>query len=191
MTDQRKEHNLPLQRIELGRARGIAEAVVRLLGPYCLPGDGVPAFGGHTLIQVAGSIRRNRPWVHDIDIVLAPEPRYGWGFNEAVRKLGRINKHGPQLVQIITPGNIQIDLYLAGVDTWWTLLLIRTGSARHNIGLCQRAKLKGYTLHADGTGLEELDNKKIIIPRSEEDIFRILGLEYRRPEERECPWRSG
>lgn len=184
MPDLRKDYNPPLQRIELWRAKGIAETVVRLLEPYCLRGDGV-APERHTLIEVAGSIRRHRPWVHDIDIVLVSDSAQGWDFHDTVRKIGIVKKSGPKIVQVNTAGNVQIDLYFATPATWWTTLLIRTGSAGHNIKLCQRAKLKGFTLHADGSGLEELDTKKRIIPRGEAEIFERLGLDYRAPEERE------
>jgi len=78
---------------------------------------------------------------------------------------------------------VPIDIYLATEQTWWTLLLIRTGSRNHNIKLARRAIELQMHLKADGSGLLGHDGSLIQI-YSEEAIFHHLGLQYRPPEER-------
>jgi len=60
--------------MDLEKAKAIADEVVRRLGPYC------------TKIEVAGSIRRRKPWVKDVDIVLIPSD--SWNLSQQVRGLG-------------------------------------------------------------------------------------------------------
>lgn len=92
---------------------------------------------------------------------------------------------------------IDLDIYVATPETWATLLLIRTGSAAHNIRLCSRAKNMGMKLHADGSGLFSIREKvnfygaverrdeELLASNSEEEIFKALGLPYEEPERRE------
>lgn len=133
-------------------------------------------------IEVAGSIRRRQPHPKDIDIILIPK-------NQGLLAM--------QLKQIF-PGKLglggkiirghykaeQVDIYIAARSTWATLLLIRTGSARHNRMLATMAQRKGWHLHADGRGLfDALGNR--VAGNTEESIFETLGLPYKEPEERE------
>jgi DNA polymerase/3'-5' exonuclease PolX len=81
---------------------------------------------------------------------------------------------------------IPVDLYLATPDTWWTLVVIRTGSKEHNIKLCRQAKRLGMKLHADGTGLDLDDPREYHLyqPTSEEGLFAKLQLPYVEPKDR-------
>ena len=78
---------------------------------------------------------------------------------------------------------MSIDLYIADRETLPTLRLIRTGSKEHNIHLCRRARSLGLQLHASGEGLFDGQLKKLKVD-DEEDVFRLLGLEYIEPERR-------
>jgi len=140
-------------------------------------------------IQVAGSIRRKRPEVHDIDIVLIPQ---AWMWNTIIQRLKNtmfadVIKAGPELVTLKIPTStlsetIQVDIYKARPETWGVLLLIRTGSKEHNIKLCSRAKSMGLMLSAaDGV----IKDGKVIASRTEEEIFAALGLAYVEPKDRE------
>jgi len=160
-------------KILLERAEKTASAVIKQLAPYCKK------------IAVAGSIRRRRPWVNDVDIVLvAADP---WQLHQAVLRLGQAKVAGSKIMRVMM-GDTQVDIYFATEDTWATLLLIRTGSAQHNIHLCSLAKEKGMKLHADGSGLFALDDfgvERRVAGDTEASIFAALGLPYKRPEERE------
>lgn len=151
-------------RMILERAKKIAETVVIQLTPYCKPGR----------IMVVGSIRRRRPWVNDIDIILVPADP--WQLHQVIKRLGQAKAAGDKIMRVMM-GDTQLDIYIATEETWATLLLIRTGSTENNISLCVRAKEMGWYLHADGSGLFNDKNERIA-GDSELSIYNALGLKY-------------
>lgn len=107
-------------------------------------------------------------------------------------QMGKIKQGGQKLIRVEPndhPG-LAYDIYVARPETWATLLLIRTGSAKHNIILCKLARQKSMVLHADGSGLFHLvdceGRESRAAGDTEESIFLALGLKFRRPDEREC-----
>ena len=173
-------------------ARDIAEDFINQISASC----------DH--IEIVGSLRRHRIAVNDIDLLVIPrfiqmedETLFGGPYQE-----NQLDKHLSQLclsrdleldangskikrfLKTVDGDTIPIDLYIATEQTWWTLLLIRTGSRNHNIKLARRAMELQMHLKADGSGLMT-DAGGIIAVQSEEDIFRHLRLEYRPPEERD------
>jgi len=161
----------------LERAQRTAEAVVKRLGPYCKERED----GSGHYIEIAGSIRRRRPWVNDIDIVLIPGD--AWNLHQEMLRLGQVRASGGKITRIMA-GRTQIDIYIASEETWATLLLIRTGSAQNNIRLCSRAKEMGGHLHADGKGLFNKKGERIA-GDTEQSIYNALGLAYQQPWERD------
>lgn len=167
---------------ELASARDLAEYIVNRLRPYC------------DRIEIAGSIRRKRPEVHDIDLVLIPFE--GELIYEVTQMMGAPKLAGNKLIRLTIPSTgifktsppgITVDIYIATRETWATLLLIRTGSKAHNIKLCKRARSMGMKLHADGSGLTRgwSGDGERIAGDTEESIFNALGMDYIPPEERE------
>lgn len=157
--------------MKLEEAKLIAEKVKQLLLPHC-----------HK-IEIAGSIRRGKPLVHDIDMVLIPKPGDELLLNTVLCSIGRIEMDGDKIKKVRLPENISVDLYMATPDTWAGLLLIRTGSAESNMRLASLAKQKGWQLKANGDGLfDEVGNK--IAGDTEESIFEALGVPYQLPNER-------
>ena len=69
--------------MELERARKIADAVVKRLSSYCQK------------IEVAGSIRRQKPWVKDVDLVLIPNDL--WSLHGELMKLGQLKMSGKKI----------------------------------------------------------------------------------------------
>lgn len=142
--------------------------------------------------EVAGSIRRRKTTVNDIDIVVQPKPDSWLKAIKAIRREfdAVTEKQGEKLATLYVPfasekgqGYLQIDLYRANRNTWGILLLIRTGSAEHNIYLAKLAIRKGYRL-AYSKGL--LDEKgEVVASKTEEDVFQALGLDYIPPQDRE------
>jgi len=145
-------------------------------------------------IEVAGSIRRRRPVVHDIDIVLIPKP-------DCIDKIKGIclahhplfgnmpaPKWGERLASFWYEDQIQVDLYFADTHTFPIVLFIRTGSKDHNIRIMNLCGKQEKYLAADGSGMfaDRLKIKQIRIDR-ESDIFTALGIEYLEPAEREIP----
>ena len=160
--------------MEIAKARAIADRVVGALAPYCWKSE------------IAGSIRRGKADVHDIDIVAIPNNQ--GQFYYALQQLGPV-KGGKKTLKLTLP-EISADIYIATPETYTTLVLIRTGSARHNVMLCKMARLMGMVLHADGRGLARPTNiypdfEELIPCDTESDIFEALGLPYKEPHERE------
>ncbi|MBA7597916.1 hypothetical protein ES703_04924 [subsurface metagenome] len=155
-------------KIALERAQRIAEEVVKRLAPYC------------KRIEVAGSIRRKKPWVNDVDLVLIPHDL--WDLHSELTKLGQLKMSGKKILRVIA-GSTQIDLYVADEETWATLLLIRTGSAENNIRLASLAKKRGWHLAASGDGLFN-EHEERIAGDTEESIYSALRLPFQEPEER-------
>ena len=155
--------------MELEQGQKIAAEVVERLKPYCRK------------IEVAGSIRRRKPLVNDIDLVLIPKDL--WALHNAVVKLGQVTMGGKKIMRVMV-GVRQVDIYVANEETWATLLLIRTGSAENNIRLASLAKKRGWRLAASGDGLFNEKGERIA-GDTEESIFEALSLPYKEPWERE------
>jgi len=133
---------------------------------------------------IVGSIRRRRPEVNDIDIVVIPGAWY-WNSIPSYLKQSlslRFIEGGLDLFRMTFPIDLQVDIYRASPKTWGVLTLIRTGSTQHNIKLCSWAKSMGLMLSAkDGV----IKDGQVIASRTEEDIFKALCLDYVPPELRE------
>jgi DNA polymerase (family 10) len=154
--------------VELEEAKAIADEVIARLAPYC------------QRIEAVGSIRRRKPWVKDVDIVLILSDL--WNLSQQFRDLGPPVMSGDKLKRVNYKG-VQVDLYFATAETWATLLLIRTGSKENNIRLCTLAKKKGWHLAANGDGLFNEHGQRIA-GDSEESIYKALGIPWQEPWER-------
>jgi len=154
--------------MELEKAKAIAERVKALLEPVCWD------------VVVAGSIRRRRPLVNDIDLVLVPKDRYT--VDSILMGLGKVKLSGMKIARV-QMDSISLDVYYATPETLATLLLIRTGSAENNIKLCTIAKNRGWHLSASGDGLFN-EKRERIAGDSEESIYKALGVPYQEPWQR-------
>jgi len=137
-------------------------------------------------IVIAGSLRRQKPDVNDIDIVLIPQTPWYWPAtiaNLLRDQLGmKIIQAGPELITLgFSEVDLPVDLYRARPETWGVLLLIRTGSIDHNIKLCSKAREMGLMLSAAKGVIKE---GKVIASRTEQEIFKALEMEYVPPEKR-------
>lgn len=135
-------------------------------------------------IEVAGSIRRKKLQVHDVDIVLIPKNfTFPWKFaNKLKAQMGaKLIKSGTKLVSLEIE-KVQVDLYKSNVDAWGIHLLRWTGSADHNIFLAKRAQKLGLKL-AVSVGVTKLG--EVIASRTEREVFHALELDYIPPEERD------
>ena len=100
--------------MRLEEAKLIAERVKETLSPHC------------DRIEITGSIRRGKPLVHDIDIVMIPKPGEDLVLSSLLCSIGTIELDGPKIKRVrLSKENIAIDIYLATQATWATLLLIR------------------------------------------------------------------
>ena len=91
-------------------------------------------------IEIAGSIRRQKPFVHDIDFVAVAKSDTEWKkiSEEQKRMKAKQNCSGSSIIKAYLPlqkGLFQVDFYRAKPSTFGIHLLIRTGSAEHNMWL--------------------------------------------------------
>jgi len=160
--------------MNLEEAEQIANKVKEILSPYCEE------------IEIVGSIRRRKPTVHDIDIVLIDKPSTWLILGGLLSSIGSLSVNGNK-VKRLWYGNkqtgIAIDIYFATKLTWLTLLLIRTGSKENNIMLCSIANRKGWQLKANGEGLINEKGESIVC-HSEMDIYKALAIPFQQPTNR-------
>jgi DNA polymerase/3'-5' exonuclease PolX len=180
--------------MRLQDALSLAQKVCAVLAPFC------------ERVEVAGSVRRGKAEVHDIDIVAIPKA--GWypsafGFDvefsadkvwanmipAVLRGKGlTVYASGPELLHCSFPDGAQLDLYHARPETWGVILLVRTGSKEHNVKLCTIAQSKGLKLSASVGVVTRQGIGNIIACRTEEEIFEALGLTFVEPKFREVPY---
>ena len=170
-----------------GRKYGYAEAshiagmIVDSLRPFC------------DRIEIAGSIRRQKREVGDIEIVCIPRTVMGGLFGDSqerhpgfiawVNKLEAVRGQATgKYTQRITPYGIKLDLFMATADNWGLILAIRTGSADFSAKrLAARWVQLGY--HSVD-GMLTRDGEPIPV-REEADLFSLLGMAWVDPIDRE------
>ena len=141
-------------------------------------------------ITPAGSLRRGRETVGDLDILVTG----ACCVNDAQRA-GAIQHVAqyPPLMDVIAKGDnkisfrlrsgMQVDVRLLPPDSFGAAMQYFTGSKGHNVALRQRALKMGYTLSE--YSLAELATEKPVAGRTEEEIYAKLNLDYIPPEMRE------
>jgi DNA polymerase (family 10) len=172
MTDD-DDNNSEGGTMRLEEARPIAERVKEILTPYC------------ERIEIAGSIRRQKPVVNDIDLVIIEKPDAVLSLATLLFSMGVLKLNGPDIKRLYLPSdNITLDIYIATPLTWSTLLLIRTGSKGNNIRLATIAMRRGWQLKANGDGLFDEHNNRVA-GDTEQSIYQALGIPYQEPGERD------
>lgn len=135
-------------------------------------------------ISVAGSIRRWKDTVRDIDILAASRtPKDVMKAFVHLPHVKEVLVHGPTKSSVVTNEGIQVDLRVVEEESFGAALAYFTGSKEHNIRLREMAVKKGLKINEYGI-FRESDNKKLG-GKDEEDIYSILGLPYIQPELRE------
>lgn len=142
--------------------------------------------------ELAGSIRRGRPTIGDVDILIASdnaEPIMDAFVN--MENVARILGHGPTKSSVELHTSLQVDLRILEKARWGTALNYFTGSQAHNVRMRQLALEKGLSLneHAlrpidtDGKLIE--DESQYILCSTEAEVYEAIGLPYIAPELRE------
>lgn len=149
----------------------------------------ISAFPGIDQVTPAGSLRRGRETVGDLDLLVtgpACEPDVVAAAVEHVATLPLIDKllaRGQNKVSFTLRNNLQVDVRLLPRSGYGAALQYFTGSKMHNVALRQRAIKRGLTLNE--YALLRVEDNVIIASASEEEIYRALGLDYIPPELRE------
>ena len=146
-------------------------------------------FPGIDEITPAGSLRRGRESVGDLDLLVtgpACEPDVVSAAVDHVAALPLIDKllaKGQNKVSFTLRSNLQVDVRLLPRASYGAALQYFTGSKMHNVALRQRAIKRGLTLNE--YALARLEDNTILAAATEEAIYRALDLDYIPPELRE------
>ena len=143
-------------------------------------------------ISVAGSLRRMKPIVNDIDIIASvksvkdgnkegKEREVLLKFTKS-EQVKRVISIGDTKATVVLKNGIQADMRVVKPEEYFTALQYFTGSKEHNIQLRAIAKEKGYLLSEYELKYRGTDEKVQI--SSEEDIYEKLGLQYPEPTKR-------
>lgn len=134
--------------------------------------------------EYAGSLRRFRDTIGDIDILVAAEDSEGVmdAFVSLPIAADTLAK-GETKSSIITADQLQIDMRIVAPHEFGAAILYFTGSKAHNIELRQRAINRGWILNE--YALAESEGGDVVASETEEGIYRALGLEFIPPEMRE------
>ena len=154
--------------MEYSKALKIAIRVKELLAPHC------------ERIEIAGSIRRMKPEVKDIEIVAIPK-QYDTGLFQSgiatvINKWQKVKGELPcKYTQRLLPEGIKLDLFFAEHGNWGMIYSIRTGSAEYSHKVLATGWVKkGYKSE---NGYLYANGKPILI-REEQDLFDRIGFKY-------------
>ena len=135
-------------------------------------------------LSIAGSIRRWKDTVRDIDILAtSKDPKSVMNAFVHLPQTREVIMHGPTKSSVIINEGLQVDLRVVEEDSFGAALAYFTGSKTHNIRLREMAVKAGLKLNEYGI-FREKENEKLG-GKKEEDIYGILGLPYIPPELRE------
>ncbi|HEY7699919.1 MAG TPA: DNA polymerase/3'-5' exonuclease PolX, partial [Vicinamibacteria bacterium] len=182
---EKTEHQI-LQGLEfLSRARGrfllgdvlpLASQIESRLGRV----RGVPK------VEVAGSIRRRKETIGDADIVaVSGDPERVMEAFVSMPEVAHVYGRGPTKSNVRLENGLDVDLRVVPAESYGAAMCYFTGSKAHNVHLRRIALSKGYKLNEYGLYDVSGGKERVIGGRTEEEIYKALGLDYVPPELRE------
>lgn len=153
-------------------ALNIAERVLEELRPHCVR------------CEIAGSIRRKKAEVKDIEIVAIPKDYqvglFESGIASVVNKWQKVKGELPcKYTQRVLPEGIKLDLFFAEPENWGLIFAIRTGSADYSHKVLAAGWVKAGYQSRDGYLWHGRDKYNC---REEKDLFDRIGVEWIKPE---------
>lgn len=146
--------------------------------------DTLAALDSVERVEIAGSIRRARETIGDIDLLATTRDP---------AEVTRVFRELPQVAEVLASGDtktsvrlvdgIQVDLRLVEPEVFGSALHYFTGSKEHHVALRTRAKRQG--LKISEYGVFRGDDETPIASKTEEDVYAALGLPYIAPELRQ------
>lgn len=158
-------------------ALSIASDVLEQLRPHCIRAE------------IAGSIRRKKPMVKDIEIVAIPKPYSVGLFESGLATVvdrweivkGTLEYGRTKYTQRILPEGIALDLFFPDLENWGNIFAMRTGSADYSRHVLARGWVRRGFNSKDGYLIRDGERCEI---REEKDLFKLIGLPYSEPEDR-------
>jgi len=172
------------ERMPYMEAMAYATTMVYYLSPLC------------SRIEIAGSLRRKKETIGDIEIVLILKPEFDMfgapvessdsGIVDSLTEHGfKFIKNGKKYKQVSFYNGVTVDLFITTPEKWGCIFLIRTGSAEFSHNLVTKKSIGGWC----PSNLNFKDGRiwngeRVMDTPEEEDVFRALGIDWYRPEER-------
>jgi DNA polymerase/3'-5' exonuclease PolX len=175
----------------------VAAELCRILKPAC------------TRLIVAGSLRRRKPEIGDVEILyipridVVPDPAdlfasiqqdfaeaaiagmEGQGILARRKNINGQETYGSKnKLMLHTATGLPVDLFAATEKNWHNYLVCRTGSAENNLRIASQAQRLGYKWNPYRAGYTELSSGRTIPMESEEQVFTFIKLPYLPPEHR-------
>lgn len=162
------------ERMPLGIAAAVGEEFVRALRK-------LPEV---RRITVAGSLRRRRETVRDIDILItSTHPQKVMDRFVSLDPAAQVQAHGETKSSIRTAQGVQVDLRVVEPDSFGAALVYFTGSKEHNVKIRGLANRMGLIVNE--YGVFRLKGNRRVAGKEEADVYRALGLAWVPPELRE------
>jgi DNA polymerase/3'-5' exonuclease PolX len=138
--------------------------------------------------ELAGSLRRKEPVVHDIDFAVIPKGDDFAKWKDLVTKRvvkigGRVITFGEVISDFFYKG-VQVNLFLCpGPDSWGVTLMWATGPKGHTIGMTIKARNKGLLINSRGIWTRK-EPPSLVPARTEQEVGKLLDWKYKPPETR-------
>jgi DNA polymerase (family 10) len=164
------------ERFPLGKVLPLARSIVERLSEAVPRGE----------FALAGSIRRWRETIKDIDVLAAGKAKEREAIAKAFAGLAEVEEvleQGSTKCSVLTSDGIRVDLRIVEEDSFGAALQYFTGSKAHNIKLREMASRRGWKINEYGL-FREADGKRIA-GRDEKEIYAALSLPWIAPELRE------
>lgn len=147
-------------------------------------------------IEIAGSFRRGKETVGDLDfLVISNQAEKVMAAFTGMAEVKEVLAQGTTKASVRLTNGLQLDLRVLHPREWGSALLYFIGNKEHNVELRKLALSKGYTLSEYGlfrlkgekerTGEKGEKGRRWVAGRTEEEIYRKLGVDYMAPEIRE------
>lgn len=177
-------------------AIAVARELVAAIAPVC------------ERILVAGSLRRRKSEVGDVEIVFIPKCQW---VKEGLFDMKRVSLADEAILTLLSAriirarqnvagglawgqknklavhvtSGIPVDLFATRPACWWNYIVCRTGGKDNNVDICMAAQRQGWKFEPYGPGFRCLDGRRPYHrSRSEEDVYEFIGKKYLQPWER-------
>ena len=155
-------------------------------------------------VSLAGSLRRRRPWIRDVEIVAelplysadlfgtqAPDPVEIAAVREVVEGVSTVKRGAtlevPRWISAtdVLGSSLSLDLFLVSPPAQWgPILAIRTGPRSLGIEAVQRLRTRGFR-EKSGSVFRLDSGERVEVP-DEETFFQLAGMKYEAPERRDA-----
>ncbi|MFN3599166.1 MAG: DNA polymerase/3'-5' exonuclease PolX [Aquificaceae bacterium] len=137
-------------------------------------------------IELAGSLRRRKETVGDIDILVSAERKNWQKIHQHFLSYGGVKEvllSGETKSSVVLQEGRQVDLRTVEPHQWGAALQYFTGSKEHNVRLRDIAKAMGLKINE--YGVFKADTEERIGGATEEEVYQLLGMDWIPPELRE------